>query len=729
MSIINNILSFVGLQRKGNPKNDFKVNGFVDLQPDGGRKSIDSMIGNKHISNHEISPEYPIHYLDELAKSGIFDRYFAKAIDNNELANTYYKIEFQGVDKQQAQAMKQHLDRHKNSWTVGGFDAMLKNCFRDLSIFGAISAERVPNKKFTGLKELVFVNHAEIRFITDPKTNQYIAVQKPKKGTTNNFQGIKLGKGYDYIALKNATSYSPYALPPFLSAMEDLETQKEVIKSINAGIQRMGGMGFMTAEIAPPQQQENEDDDAFRTRAENKIKDTWKNLKKGLANGIAVGFQNQHNFKLYPTTSNINGADSALKLVNRLVFAGMKQDPNLMGDLQAVTETFARVLLVQLTRNLEDYQKVVAEFLRRIFLTELILAGYNPKGLKVSFEKPMIGDSIKEAQSMKVKIENVSKLLEMSMIDMQKGADILGLDVPFSEVYHPIKTHTKSPNIKEGVNPKIHDDITKETRQATTQNDLQNKFMHTFAHTQNSDDMKAIFQLPKQNFNVDFDNLNDRYNHKGKQYFKRVNLLFDNAIKHTQKDILNAIQNQTFHTKEAFIFCVMKQFKKSYQTHFNHKVNQLTKSNIQQLYRHARQEQNTTKNLELNLSDYRIIDCLAHTQTYHLTTFIQQADSVQKMMENLMQQYDLHHHKFEHENAIFERITAQFSSLILEEKWKLKPIILNSLNKVRTYGNIMLMNQNQIQNFSFNSDKKHIYDVPTEVKKIQAEIQKKLPLS
>jgi len=390
-----------------------------------------------------------------------------------------------------------------------------------------------------------------------------------------------------------------------------------------------------------------------------------------------------------------------------LVFAGMKQDPNLMGDLQAVTETFARVLLVQLTRNLEDYQKAVAEFLRRIFVTELVLAGYNPDGLKVVFEKPMIGDSIKNSQKLQLDVQNVTNLLNIKMIDMQKGADILGFDVPFSDTYEPNSNQGKLDN-----SPKKETDITDESKQAVIQNNFESEFMQSFSDNEHLEYMNAMYRIPEEEIGFGFlDGEQDDYTRKGQLYFNRVNRLYAEASEGCQKDLKKALKNKNFSNQEDFAYFVMRQFRQSYQKRFRDNILDLAKSNIQRLYRHARQDKKifrgrnkfsmdfSAPKMDLDLNDYRIIDFLASADSFYLGKFINDPDTVRRFMNMLIAEYGMNAGELGQDSEAIDRITERFGDAVNNEKWKVRRIVETTLNKVRTYGNVMYMNQGGVQRY------------------------------
>src|SRR5699024_6004988 len=83
--------------------------------------------------------------------------------------------------------------------------------------------------------------------------------------------------------------------------------------------------------------------------------------------------------------------------------------------------------MISQLRNIQMLVKYVLEF---IYSLELRLAGFNNKGVKVTFGTSTISDELKVQQGLEYKIRNLSALYDRGIISQEQFAWEMGYDKP-----------------------------------------------------------------------------------------------------------------------------------------------------------------------------------------------------------------------------------------------------------------------------------------------------------
>ena len=118
-----------------------------------------------------------------------------------------------------------------------------------LYVSGALSTEWVPNRKLTGLETVIFVNPETIEFSLNKRKTSYAPYQRVKTSfiaaKEKSPDLVKLNpKTYRYYGLFSDED-APYGVPPFLTALADIDSQLFMKKNIRHIVQQVGLMGFL----------------------------------------------------------------------------------------------------------------------------------------------------------------------------------------------------------------------------------------------------------------------------------------------------------------------------------------------------------------------------------------------------------------------------------------------------------------------------------------------------
>jgi len=353
-----------------------------------------------------------------------------------QLSNTGWTIKFdRGVTPEQALKMRQHIDNKAKQWAQGvaGLDGLINKSFSQLFIAGAISNEWVPSRNLDGIDRLIFVNPENIWAELNERINRYDYHQRvknpvnqtkadtyimPKKLNPNTFR---------YFAL-NGDSDEPYGYPPFLAALEDISVQKDMKKNIAHIVKQLGVLGFMELLISKPSQFRNENDSAYRSRLTKILQTTKENVTHSVADGIMVGYDEDHKFNFHSIAKNVGGLSDIYNLNEIQIANGLKHHPMFFSAGNGNSETQINIVFTKVLSQLKNVQNIIKENYQYGITLELLMAGFKFKSVELLFNPSTITDSLKIEQSKEIKIRNLDNLYAAGIISQETYAEEMGYD-------------------------------------------------------------------------------------------------------------------------------------------------------------------------------------------------------------------------------------------------------------------------------------------------------------
>lgn len=411
--------------------------GRTTLPESGG--TLENFIDGLYVSE----PDFNIKLLDALETLARYHPDLSHAVSNiKELGHTNYSITFDDNVPDTIQSkMKKRIKtktKESNDWYSfsGGVGVLINDLFSQLAISGALSAEIIPEDDLSGVKKVAKVSPKDIRFVYDKVSDSYEPYQDVmSKGKVVDGGMVRLNPiTYKYSALSRVGD-KPYALPPFLSALENLAIGKDMQENFKYVVKKLGTMGFLEVLVNAPKSEPNESDSAYYTRTKSYLDRILPEIEKGLSKGYVAGFKGMHSFEMHSTSSDVKGSEALNDMNDTKVMSGLKQDPLMLGRSFNVSETLGRVILAKMSRQIVNYQKEVAGFLESLFLMDLQLAGYPIDYLNVEFDAPMIGDNVKNEQAQAAKLKNLGVLLSKGVISI----DTYAMEAGYDEVDDPDK--------------------------------------------------------------------------------------------------------------------------------------------------------------------------------------------------------------------------------------------------------------------------------------------------
>lgn len=356
-----------------------------------------------------------------------------------QLTNTGHQIKFdQSIKADRVDEMRAHLYERKKEWGngVAGLDGLINKMIAQIWVAGALSIEAYPNYRLTQVENVSLVNPETIRF-SILKKGKYSPYQKINKLT---------GKGGDYVKLNTKTFLyygmlgdedNPYGVPPFMTALEALSTQKDMNINMKHILNQMGLLGYLEVKIAKPSQNTDESLPAYETRLTRLLVESKNNTLKGFKDGIVVGYEDDHDFDFHSTTKNLNGVGELFNLNENQIANGLKTPPAFIGGEQQGGEGQLGIVFTKMISQLKSVQNILSFALEHIYKMELALAGYDTKGLKVEFSQSTITDDMKWQQAREIKQRVSHNLWVDGIIGQEAYADEMGYQKPDRTVEAP----------------------------------------------------------------------------------------------------------------------------------------------------------------------------------------------------------------------------------------------------------------------------------------------------
>lgn len=349
------------------------------------------------------------------------------------LGNTGHKIYFDpNVSPQQVDRMRRHLMNRQREWAPGqpNMNGVVNKMLSQAMIGGALSNEWVPERNLDGIKNIVFVNPEDVRFVLDRDRVTYKPHQQLKSFKGKKKDLIALNPNtYKYFALNGDTEL-PYGYPPYISALDRVITQQNMLTNIDYIIDTVGLLGFMSALMEKPDQAGMSDEE-YTTYLDTELSKMKEAVKAGFKTGSLVGYKEDVEFDFHNISGrDIQGVMELFKNNEMQMFSALKSDPTLAGRDYNTSETQITVIFMKLLSEMKNIQNIVSANLEFGYSLDLRLAGFNFEYLTVIFNRSTLQDDLKFHQAEEIKVRNVQAKYILGIITQEQMADELGYEAP-----------------------------------------------------------------------------------------------------------------------------------------------------------------------------------------------------------------------------------------------------------------------------------------------------------
>lgn len=367
-----------------------------------------------------------------------------------ELSSGKYELIYNGASDSDIKKMEEERKKLVKKIYNGGDVALMNDLFRQLALFGAISAEAQPNGQLTGVEKVVLLSNKYVWIAYDNTTGEYEYYQQIVSPYWYNYSQPNTGGGYtklnnttySYIPYKKWKEHIPYGVPPFFSALRATCIEDKMLDNFDAITKRLGLLGFISLVLPAPNRETDsngvlESYEAYRERVQNYLEDADEEMKHGLANGYSIAASQYINgqwvkpeYNLTSTASNPQGAADLAELVIQMKSAGLKQDPSMLGKNFSTTESQINVILDKFTTQLMNYQTFVEQFMSKVFTLHFRLMGFVFDSIEVAIEPPTLKDENKVYEALNKKREHYRSLWVDGVITKEQYAKYMGIEVP-----------------------------------------------------------------------------------------------------------------------------------------------------------------------------------------------------------------------------------------------------------------------------------------------------------
>ena len=351
--------------------------------------------------------------------------------DMFKLANTGHTITFPNNSDDEADRMRKHLAEATQRWSryTAGIDGLVNKMIVQCLVGGAISVEGVPNNKLNGLDTVLFLRPENIVFKRE-NNGVYSPYQKNTNFLVKHQDYVQLNpETYVYAGMFNDTD-EPYGIPPFMAALDSLKSQNDMKINFKHIMEMVGMVGFLEAKMVKPEQNANESLNAYQNRLERTLRDLKRNLRNGMKDGIVTGYIDDHEFHLNSTTKELGNIEKPWTMNQQSVANGLGVNGSIIGISSTTGEGATGIMLSKLISQLKNIQMLVTYVLNFLYSLELRLAGFDNKGIKISWGTSTIADEVKVQQGLQYKIQNLNLLYKAGIISQSQYAWAMGYDSP-----------------------------------------------------------------------------------------------------------------------------------------------------------------------------------------------------------------------------------------------------------------------------------------------------------
>ena len=665
---LNYLLSFTTTNKK-NDSND------ALMRIEGGRVSVPDYPTHLLAAGKAIIPNDIQDLLPEIGRLCLHNSDFSHAVNNIvTLGNTPYTIYVEGVTQSQLTALRILIEKDAQNWFSGGLQGLRAQFLQQISVFGCISVETPPNETFNGIESAYIVSPENIVFVQEGKgykpyqRMKYYTIGSKQSDLGGNLIALNL-KTYTYQAFKQNGSL-PYAIPPFIAALENEYLETDIYKHVRHIIKKVGILGFLNVLMQRPSKNPNETPEAYSARATTFLKSQIEELQKGVATGVVAGFEGAHNFSINGTNANVSGLREMFDMVTNRKVSGLKQAPALLGYQFSTTETYGRVILEMFSSQIKTYQKSVDTVLSKIIQLHLLLQGYTNITVTVESEAPTVTDALVVAQTYKQEIENAEKLLQLGIINQTQAANLLGYDKPALENPLPIA-------------PKISNEAVK----ALQMNLGASEPMFEYGLNDACDCDTFEFGL--------LDNISKQ----ASKYYEKLKAGYITASEKITERITNALANidkdaSLQEVQDTVLFHLYNNF----ASEFTDKQKGVVSHWIEKIYSKFRKGDGKIK-VEYGKQDRRTIEYSNKHDLFYLGKFITDLDTMQRVNAFIKAEFIAKNLPIGigMNIAPFQK---QFPQILQNEAWKIQRIVNTTTNKMRNYATLEYMVSAELKQYT-----------------------------
>lgn len=412
----------------------------------------------------------PFEMLDFIELLAVYNPDYSQAVENmRTLANPGHHLfvdATKGVAKDVALRIgeKDQILQHKH----GGIEGLIDKLLWQAAVYGAMAGEWVPNEDMTDIVDFVDVNPKNIRFFweLDPGEDPFQVgphwapyqratmkqVEEAEKNgqKTKNGAYVKLNElTFQYFSF-NAAPGSPYGVPPFLAALNNIAVQRDMMDNMAQVVRKLGLLGLIDITVESLKPMAGESPEQFQTRATQYLENYANMAVEMMESGGFIHFDDAQ-MASTNLSGNAAGATNIFTQNEEQVFSGLKSMPSVQGRSYSTTETYAGVAYDIMIRESLRYQRAVKLMLEYGYRLMTMMWGVPVKSIQVSFNENKSLQRLQIAQARHTEIINSLMSWAAGFTNQVEAAHELG----YPDVDTPLEEVPNSPWFSAGMNTPV----------------------------------------------------------------------------------------------------------------------------------------------------------------------------------------------------------------------------------------------------------------------------------
>jgi len=439
----------------------------ITLPVTGGRMSIEEDLSTGHLfgtvmeTYGTMAYALPWELYDYVELIALYNADFSQAVDNvKNLANPGYDILVNSEDDNKAAEFRKRLTQKEQEIKpdFGGFHGIINGLVKQGAIYGAMCGEWILDSELTDVVDFVFLSPKNIRFFWDSKKQRWhpyqkvdiIQIEEAKRRSQKikNLNCIELNTNTFYYYNVCAYNNNPYGVPPFISSLEPIGIQRELINNFKSITKKMGMLGILEVVIERLPMEPEETFNQYLTRCQSFLV-TYQGLIENMVNEGGIVHFDDSEVKNLSIAEKAEGAEKLFTLNEEQVFSGMHSLPSVQGRSYSTTETYASVSYEILLRSIGDFTMGAQYIIEKGFWLMDKVWGIGVDEIKLTFSENKALNLLQKAQAEAISINNDLTLWRNKVLNQTNFAQRHGIAVPVEPLDEPIEsTGSQPPNLQ-----------------------------------------------------------------------------------------------------------------------------------------------------------------------------------------------------------------------------------------------------------------------------------------
>ncbi|EMO76155.1 hypothetical protein LEP1GSC127_3505 [Leptospira kirschneri str. 200801925] len=318
---------------------------------------------------------------------------------------------------------------------------------RQVLTTGALSAEIVPSLNLDSVAEIRLIPVEKVIFKKEIDADNIVRFVPYEKGK---FGYNRLNEEqYVYEAIEREED-SPYAIPPFLSAIRWINSQFKTQENIDKTLNKWGLLGFIIAKFKRPRLLPGTDAKTYENQQKEFLQSAKQSFEKNSQSGFLATYDDTTvDHHTLTDASKTGGFEAISRYIEEQISSGADTDLFILGRSYSVTEAYAKIAGKLFLLKLGNFAYPVIQLLIRAIVLDQLLKGNRFQSIDASWKKSISLDPLSDAQAKlaEKQVEAAEFQLILSMvksgaISPDDGAKLLGRDKWFDS--DKLETQDKS---------------------------------------------------------------------------------------------------------------------------------------------------------------------------------------------------------------------------------------------------------------------------------------------